>query len=122
MLQSYSLSALNDGSFRRGSHDRLDVQRGGDQGLHSGEPSVLSQRFQIVQDKPGIHFIPESLQLFHDFLKRKSLLLQLHGRKRDLRLSAGGGFGINHMDFLRVPAVFFLKKILSEQRAVMAAA
>ena len=119
LFDADGLALLDDLPLVR-AHDGLDVQGGGHQGLHAGEPAVLPQGLQIVQHEVGVDAVPESLYFFYDLLKGKAALLQLHDLQRDLGLSAAGRLRIHNVDLL--PAVFLMVQVLPQPGAVVAAA
>ena len=90
----------------------------GQNGGQAGETSVFPQGLHILQDKVGLHLIPEPLHFLHNLLKRGSRLCQLLDFKTDQSLSAASRIGIKHID-LFFTGMFLLVQLFGQPGTVI---
>ena len=97
LLHGERLAPLTDLALRGGAHEQLDLQRVRHNGLEPGEPAVLAQVVQILQDKEGLHLVdiaggPADYRF--EVLAGRGQLLNL---QRGEHLAGGGGAGVEDM-------------------------
>ena len=116
---AYALASLSNFALNGAAYG-LDVEGGGNDGLHSCKTSVLSEGLKRVQNEIGIHAVSVGFQFLYNLIKGHPCIGQFHGLKGNLSLAAAGAQRVDYMNILG--AVLLMIQALAKKSTVLAAA